>query len=134
MGSVGYGRRGFPLLLERDQFRGNESFLEKELKYARRWLYSKGVLLPNEDRHPVELQMEDFFECCRTGATPKAGLEVGLANAAAVVLSNLAMDEERRVRFDEIDSIAAKERRPARPRGEPSRPQSAAGSSRQGGI
>jgi hypothetical protein len=28
-----------------------------------------------------------------------------LANATAVILSNLAMDEERRVRFDEIEKL-----------------------------
>ena len=69
-----------------------ESFLRKELKYARRWLYAKGVALPTEDRNPVEVQMESFFDWCRTGSTPKADVEVGLANSAAVILSNLAMD------------------------------------------
>ena len=101
-GSLGNGRKGFPLLLERDQFQESDSFVGKELKYARRWLYSRGLMLPNEDRNPVEVQMESFFDCCRTGDAPKAGLEVGLANSAAVILSNLAMDEERRVSFDEI--------------------------------
>jgi hypothetical protein len=62
-------------------------------------------MLPTEDRNPVEVQMESFFECCRTGGAPTAGVEVGLANSAAVILSNLAMDEERRVRFDEIEKM-----------------------------
>ena len=62
-------------------------------------------MLPEEDRNPVELQTESFFDCCRTGDAPKAGLEVGLANSTAVILSNLAMDEERRVRFDEIEKL-----------------------------
>jgi predicted dehydrogenase len=105
MGSTGHGRRGFPLLLDSDQFHGDESFFAKELKFARRWLYSKGLMLPEEDRNPVELQMESFFDCCRTGDAPKAGLEVGLANSTAVILSNVAMDEERRVRFDEIENM-----------------------------
>jgi predicted dehydrogenase len=105
LGSMGNGRRGFPLLLEKDQFRDGESFLERELKYARRWLYSKGVTLPEEDRNPVDAQMESFFECCRTGDTPKADLEAGLANSTAVILSNLAMDEERRVYFNEIEKM-----------------------------
>ncbi|MFB3777678.1 MAG: Gfo/Idh/MocA family protein [Bryobacteraceae bacterium] len=103
LGSLGNGRRGFPLLLEKDQFKGDESFLGKELKYARRWLYSKGVMLPEEERDPVDVQMESFFNSCRTGDTPKADLEVGLANSAAVILSNLAMDEERRVEFSELE-------------------------------
>jgi hypothetical protein len=107
--ATGNGRKGFPLLLEKDQFRDGESFLGKELKYARRWLYSKGVTLPEEDRNPVEVQMESFFECCRTGDSPKADVEAGLANSTAVILSNLAMDEERRVYFNEIEKMGRRE-------------------------
>lgn len=105
MGSLGNGRRGFPLLLDRDQFRGDESFLAKEMKYGRRWLYSKGLAMPEEDRDPVEVQMESFFECCRTGDSPRAGVEVGLANSRAVILSNIAMDKERRVNFAEFEEL-----------------------------
>ncbi len=105
LGSYGYGTRGYPILLSRDQFRGDESFLSKEMKYARRWLYSKGLMVPEDDRNPVEVQMEGFFECCRTGARPKADARVGLANSIAVILSNLAMDEERRVYFKEIETM-----------------------------
>jgi hypothetical protein len=36
---------------------------------------------------------------------PKAGLEIGLADSVAVILSNLAMDEGRRVYFSEIDKM-----------------------------
>jgi len=105
MASVGKGGRGFPVLLARDQMRGDESFLEKELKFARRWLYAKGVMLPEEDRNPVDVEMESFFDCCRTGKRPLADLEVGLADASMVILSNLAMDEGRRVYFNEIDKM-----------------------------
>ncbi len=105
MASTGRGGRGFPILLARDQFRGNESFLEKEMKFARRWLYSKGVMLPEEDRNPVDVEMESFFDACRTGQHPLADLEVGLADAAMVILSNLAMDEGRRVYFNEMDKM-----------------------------
>ena len=105
LGTMGNGRKGLPLMLERDQFHDDDSFITKEMKYARRWLYSKGVTLPQEDRNPVDVQMESFFDCCRTGDSPKAGVEVGLANSTAVILSNLAMDEERRVRFDEIEKL-----------------------------
>jgi len=112
LATTGRGARGFPVLLEKDQFRGNESFLEKELKYARRWLYSKGVMVPEEDRNPVDVQLESFFECVRTGARPKADVEVGLQDSTAVILANLAMDEGRRVYFSEIEQMG---------RGEPAR-------------
>jgi len=105
LGSMGNGRKGFPLLLEKDQFQDGESFLGRELKYARRWLYSQGVTLPEEDRNPVDLQMESFFDCCRTGDSPKADVETGLASSTAVILSNLAMGEERRVYFNEIEKM-----------------------------
>jgi predicted dehydrogenase len=105
IGSTGNGRNGFPLLLERDQMNGDESFLGREAKFLRRWLYSKGVTLPEEDRNPTDVQMENFFNCCRTGDSPKADLETGLRSATAVILSNLAMEEERRVEFTEIGKM-----------------------------
>jgi len=46
-----------------------------------------------------------FFDCVRTNKKPKADLEVGLADSTAVILSNLAMDEGRRVYFNEIDKM-----------------------------
>jgi len=105
LGSFGYGTKGYPILLDRDLLRGDESFLVREMKYARRWLYSKGLMLPEEARSPVEVQMESFFNCCRTGARPRADLAIGLANSTAVILSNLAMDQERRVYFSEIEKL-----------------------------
>jgi len=105
LGSTGYGRKGFPLLLKYDQFSSDESFVGKEMKYARRWLYSKGIMLPEEGRNTVNVQMESFFDCCRTAGRPKAGVEVGLTNSTAVILSNLAMEEGRRVYFDEFEKM-----------------------------
>jgi predicted dehydrogenase len=105
LASTGRGAKGFPILLDRDQFTGKESFLEKELKFARRWLYSKGVMVPEESRNPVDVQMEGFFESCKTGARPKADLNIGLQDSTAVMLANLAMDEGRRVYFNEIEQM-----------------------------
>jgi hypothetical protein len=55
--------------------------------------------------------MESFFHCCRTGESPKSDLETGLRNATAVILSNLAMDEERRVYFNEIEKMGLNAKR-----------------------
>ena len=115
MASTGRGGRGFPILLDKDQMRGNESFLEKEMKFARRWLYSKGIMLPEEDRNPVDVSMEAFFDACRTGKKPLADLEVGLADASMVILSNLAMDEGRRIYFNEMDKMGRGENGSAKP-------------------
>jgi hypothetical protein len=86
-------------------FTGKESFLEKEAKFARRWLTSKGVMVQEESRNPVDVELESFFKCCRDGQSPRANLEVGMADAVAVILSNLAMDEGRKVYFNEIDKM-----------------------------
>ncbi|MFN3324600.1 MAG: Gfo/Idh/MocA family protein [Bryobacteraceae bacterium] len=100
--------QSLPIFLDKDQMTGNESFLEKELKFARRWLYSKGILAPIEDVNPVDTELAAFFDDCRTGKKPLADLEVGLADSVAVILSNLAMDEQRRVYFNEIDKMGKK--------------------------
>jgi predicted dehydrogenase len=99
------GSRPLPILLNRDLMTGNESFLEKEMKFARLWLYQKGVLVPEEEKNPVDTELESFFNDCRTGGHPKADLEVGLNDSIAVILSNLAMDEARMVQFNEIEKM-----------------------------
>ncbi len=106
VGTSARSSRGFPILFARDQISGNESFFERELKYARRWLYSKGIMVPYEDRSPVDVQLDAFFESCRTGKPPKADVDAGLEASTAVILSNLAMDEGRRVQFTEIARLA----------------------------
>jgi predicted dehydrogenase len=94
--------RGFPILFTRDQISGDESFLEREMKYARRWLYSKGIAVPREERNAGDVQLDSFFESCRTGKRPKADLEAGLEDSASVIVSLMALDEGRRVKFSEI--------------------------------
>ncbi len=105
LAATGKGARGLPILFERDRITGRESFLSREMKYARMWLYSRGVMVPEEDKNPVDVMLEEFFQCVRTGARPKADLEVGLGDSVGVILSNLAMDEGRRVYFKEIDNM-----------------------------
>ena len=98
--------KGVPLLLPQDSMAASDSFLAREAKFARRWLYSKGIMVP-EERNPVDVELEDFFECCRnpTGRKPKSDLEVGLADSTGVILSNLAMDEQRKVFFNEMEKM-----------------------------
>jgi hypothetical protein len=114
LASTGKGQTALPILLDRDAMKGNESFLEKELKFAKLWLYKKGVSLPEEDRNPVDVAMESFLNDCKRGSKPKADLETGLADSSAVILANLAMDEGRRVYFNEIDKMGKTEAAPAK--------------------
>lgn len=108
LASTGRGSRALPILFERDTISGKESFVEKEMKFARRWLYSKGVMVPEEDRNPCTVQLDAFLESCRTGAKPKADVEIGLADSSMVILANLALDEGRRVYFNEMDKMGKK--------------------------
>jgi predicted dehydrogenase len=105
--SLASGTRALPVLLSDDEMTGKESFLEKELKFARRWLYAKNIMVPQEDKNPVTVSLEHFFNDCKTGGTPKASYEIGLHDSATVCLSNLAMDEERRVMFSELDMLGS---------------------------
>jgi len=98
-------QKGVPILLEKDANHPNDSFLTGEMKYARRYLYSKGVLIPEEGRNPVDIQFDRFFECVKTGAKPTADVEVGLADSTGVILSNIAMEQDRKVYFSEMDKL-----------------------------
>jgi len=94
-----------PLMTSDLAFTGKESFFEKEVKFAKRWLTTKGVMVQEEPRNPVDTELESFFNCCKTGQKPRADIEVGMADAVAVILSNLAMDEGRKVYFNEIEKM-----------------------------
>ena len=101
--------RGFPILAGGEiESSESDSFVTKELKFAKRWLYSKGVLVPEELRDPVAVELEDFLLCIRDNKKPKADLEVGLHDSIAVILAHVAMDQERKVKFSEIESMGKK--------------------------
>jgi carboxyl-terminal processing protease len=70
-----------------------------------RWLTAKGILVQEEAKNPVDVELESFFQNCRDGKTPRADLEIGMNDAIAVILSNLAMDEGRKVYFNEIEKM-----------------------------
>jgi hypothetical protein len=97
-------QKGIPIITpETEVDWKNDPFLSRESKLARRWLYSKGIMTPEEDRNPVDTELASFLNDARRHGRPRADLEVGLADSTAVILSNLAMDENRRVYFKEID-------------------------------
>jgi predicted dehydrogenase len=104
MVSVAAGK-SLPITLPKDEISGNESFLDREMKFARRWLYTKGVMSPEDDKNPVDRELEGFLESCRTGKRPFADVEVGLHDSIAVMFSNMCADQERRVSFNEIDKL-----------------------------
>ncbi|HLK67325.1 MAG TPA: Gfo/Idh/MocA family oxidoreductase [Bryobacteraceae bacterium] len=94
-----------PIMTSDLDFTGKESFLNREVKFARRWLTAKGVMMQEEQKNPVDVEIESFFQNCRDGQKPRADIEVGLADSIAVILSNQAMDEGRKVYFNEIEKM-----------------------------
>jgi predicted dehydrogenase len=80
-------------------------FIEKEVEFAKRWLYQKGILLPSEEKNPEYKELESFLLDVRDGGKPKSDIEVGLQDSIAVMLANLCMDEERKVQFSEIEEM-----------------------------
>ena len=99
------GSKALPILLPRDTISGKESFLEKEMKFARQWLYQKGIVVPTEPVNPVDTELDTFFNDCRSGGRPLADVEIGLQDSTAVILANKAMNENRTVMFSEINEM-----------------------------
>jgi predicted dehydrogenase len=109
MVASGAAVRPIPIMTSDLQFGQSENFLSREAKFARRWLTAKGILVQEEERNPVDVELESFFQNCLDGKRPKANIEVGMADAVAVILSNLAMDEGRKVYFNEIEKMGLPE-------------------------
>jgi predicted dehydrogenase len=110
MVTAGGARGPIPIMTSDLEFTGKESFIDRETKFARRWLTAKGVLMQEEVGNPVDVELESFFNNCRDGKKPLADLEVGLADSAAVILSNIAMDEGRKVYFNELEKMGRGEK------------------------
>jgi len=105
MVAAGGANGPIPIMTSDLEFSGNDGFLNREVKFARRWLTTKGVMLQEEQRNPVDNELESFFNNCRDGKRPLADLEIGMADSVAVILSNLAMDEGRKVYFNEMEKL-----------------------------
>src|SRR5690242_11424191 len=97
-----------PIMTSDLEMTGKEGFFDREVKFARRWLTAKGIVLQEEQRNPVDNELESFFQNCKDGKKPRADVEVGLADSVAVILSNQAMDEGRKVYFNEIEKPGKK--------------------------
>ncbi|MCC6262898.1 MAG: gfo/Idh/MocA family oxidoreductase, partial [Bryobacterales bacterium] len=70
-------------------------------------LYTKGVMVPEEEVDPEYAELKSFLECVRdkTPEKIKANAQVGLVDALGVIMANKAMDEGRRVYYSEIDKM-----------------------------
>ncbi len=102
----GGAQKGLPIAMAFEKMpKSTDPFFDREKGFARQWLANKGLLISDEDRNPVETELESFFNDVKHGGKPLADVEVGLSDAIAVIMSNAAMDENRRVYFSEIDKM-----------------------------
>lgn len=88
-------QKGVPVFPE--PMSADQSFVDKEMGYAKRWLAGKGWYDVREPRDPVYNELEHFLLCVRDGLKPVADVHVGASDAECVIYSNRAMDEDRRV-------------------------------------
>lgn len=100
-------QKGIPILLEKDKVNiEKDSFVDREMKFARQWLYSKGVMVPEEPQNPVDTELEGFFKNVKDGGQPLSNVEIGLSDSASVILTNHALDEDRKVYWTELEKYA----------------------------
>lgn len=92
-------QKGAPVIPEEPA--PSRSFIQKEVGFAKRWLATKGWYDFQEPRDPVFVELEHFLLCVRDGLKPIADVHVGAADALAVIYSNRAMEEDRRVYWPE---------------------------------
>ena len=88
----------------------DQSFVQRELSFAKRWLARKGWYDVEEPRDPVFNELEHFLLCVRDGLKPVADVNVGASDAECVIYANRAMQDERRVYWPKY------EQKPAAPR------------------
>jgi predicted dehydrogenase len=95
---------GFPI--DPESVNPNEvGFIEKELFFAKTWAYRKGIMRPEETVDPEYAELSSFLSDVASGNRPRSDINVGLQDSVAVMLANLAMDEERKVFFSEIETM-----------------------------
>jgi hypothetical protein len=80
-----------------DQGSPDDSFIDRELRHAKHWLASIGIYDEEEPHDPNWSELNNFFASIRDGKPVAAPLEVGLADALAVIYANRAIDTGQKV-------------------------------------
>ena len=75
------------------------------MKFARKWLYAKNIMVPQEAKNPVTTSLEVVLQRLQDGRHAEIQLRDRPARFHHRLPSNLAMDEERRVNFSELASL-----------------------------
>jgi predicted dehydrogenase len=88
-------QKGIPIFPEKGN--GAEGFLDRELKYAKRWLASMGIYEYEEPHDPWYSEMVNFLASIREGKPVVAPLEIGVSDALGVIYGNRAVDTGQKV-------------------------------------
>jgi len=67
-------------------------FLDREIRYAKRWLASMGIYEYREEHDPWWSELKNFFASIREGKPVVAPMEVGIADALAVIYANRSIE------------------------------------------
>jgi len=88
-------QQGIPLFPERGN--GEGGFLDREVRYAKRWLASMGIYDYEEAHDPWWSEMDNFLRSIRDGKPVVVPLEVGVADARGVIYGNRAIETGQKV-------------------------------------
>lgn len=99
-------QEGFPIFPEKGN--GQGGFMEREWRYARRWLASLGIYDFEEPHDPWWYELRNYLASIREGKPVAAPLDVGVADAMAVIYGNRAVDTGQRVFWPKKEEAAAK--------------------------
>jgi len=88
-------QKGIPIFPENAA--AGEGFLDREVKYAKRWMASMGIYEYEEPHDPWYSEMVNLFASIREGKRVAAPLEVGEADALGVIYANRAIDTGQKV-------------------------------------
>ena len=83
-------QKGIPLFP--DEAQRSQGFLDRELLYAKRWLASMGIYEYEEPHEPYWMELSNFMASIRDGKSIACPLEIGMADARAVLYGNRAID------------------------------------------
>ena len=84
-------QKGIPLFPEEGQ-QNQQGFVDRELIYARRWLASMGIYDYEEPHEPYWMELSNFMASIRGGKPIVCPIEIGMADARAVIYGNRAID------------------------------------------
>jgi predicted dehydrogenase len=88
-------QKGVPIFPEKVP--STEGFVDREMRFAKRWLASMGIYDIEEPHDPWWSEMNNFFASIREKKPVAAPLEIGVADALGVIYGNRAIDTGQKV-------------------------------------